>query len=805
MQRNGFLFSLRFKLLITSISVEVFMLALLVCNSTRLITDHLTAQTDAHIEELRPLLNAALAAPMAQRDYVTVQEILRESQNANGLHYLRVLNSEGVWVAEQGAVPLRESAPTPNLLHHTILIETAGQRYGELQFGFSTAFMTQARSQLLNQSLLIAGMEIAISIGLLAFIGFLLTRHLVRLTSASEAIARGNFKMTLPVGSRDEVGHLSQTFNTMSAGIQYRIESLHEAMSSLAAADAAKIIYMEALEEEHSRLIGLLAAMNLGVLFVDMEGKIEYCNPLFSRIWMISDDVKLSGQSMLHLLNHSKGILSQPDHFSQHLFDVQDTRPLSDSFEFKMTDGRVIKELSVVVSDTVGHAIGRLWMYEDVTRERQASEQLIYMAERDALTGLLNRRRIYEELGRLMEEGRRNRNCGAMLFFDLDDFKYVNDTFGHSAGDALLTRISGELSTLVRKGELLARIGGDEFAILVHDCGVENIEVLAERVVRAIANIPFRFAGIDIRVTSSLGYALYPKHADNAEDLITCADAAMYQAKDAGKNAWREYRPDLDASREMMTRLGWNERIDRAIDNGLLRLHFQGIYDASTLALKHLEALVRMVDEQDPTRLIPPGNFIPFAEKSGKILAIDRWVLNESIALLARNPGMVPMAVNISGRSFDDHTLPLFIADLLAQQGVEPQRLLIELTETAAVSDLQDAVLFINALHRTGCETCLDDFGAGFSSFAYLKYLKVGVLKIDGLFVRNLPQDRDNQVFIQAIVHVAHGLGKRTVAEFVEDAETLQMLLALGVDMVQGYHIDKPQALHPGLGVLKPN
>jgi len=240
------------------------------------------------------------------------------------------------------------------------------------------------------------------------------------------------------------------------------------------------------------------------------------------------------------------------------------------------------------------------------------------------------------------------------------------------------------------------------------------------------------------------------------------------------------------------------------MENNLFQLHVQGIYDTHTGQLSHLEALVRMIDEADPSIIIIPGHFLPAAEKTGKIIEIDRWVVCESIRLLAATPTLPAIAVNISGRSFDDLALPQFISQELTRQQVSPTRLMVELTETAAVSDLHDAQRFIESLHRTGCQTCLDDFGSGFSSFAYLKHLRADVLKIDGLFIRDLPNDRDNQIFVKSIVDVARGMRKLTVAEFVEDADTLAMLRRFGVDLVQGYYLDMPQADHPALQQTTP-
>ena len=544
--------------------------------------------------------------------------------------------------------------------------------------------------------------------------------------------------------------------------------------------------------------MALLGAMNLGILFVNSENQVMYYNPTFLRIWMIPDDIALAGKAAEDVLKYSGNVLARPDHFSKHILSVLETHEVSDSYEITMADARIITQLSYPVRDE-GRFIGRLWIYEDITRERQTAEQLIYLAERDALTGLFNRRRLQDELARLLAIAERHHTHGALIFFDLDEFKYVNDTFGHRAGDTMLIRIAGEVGALVRRNEILSRLGGDEFALLMPDATEKEAEALAERVVRAIAQIPFRFEGQNFRLTTSLGIALYPEHAVNAEELIAHADAAMYQAKESGKNAWRKYRPDLDSSREMVNRLTWNDRISSAFDNKLLRLHFQGVYHASNNELAHLEVLVRMVDEHDNTRLIMPGHFIPHAEKSGKILDIDRWVIRESISLLAKASTIPSLAVNISGRSFDEPTLPHYIAEQLQLLNVAPHRLLIELTETSAVSDLQDAERFIEALQKTGCITCLDDFGTGFSSFAYLKHLKADVLKIDGLFIRDLSNERDNQVFVKSIVDVARGLGKKTVAEFVENADILEMLKILGVDMVQGYHLDKPQEHHPAI------
>ena len=930
--------SLRAKLLLASVLVEVVMLSLLVVNSLRLTNASLLDQAQVRVTELKTLFNASLASPLAQRDYGTLRDILDEIHSEGGITYLVLKDRYGNVLSAVGRpadMPLPEVRTSLDLgeveqgyFNLSVPIRMAGQEFGQLAFGLSSRFLEEARVHLLRQSLMIAAVEIVLSILLLTGLGIWLTRHMTRLTRASQAVAAGNYETSVTETGDDEVSQLTHAFNSMTKAVRERIQLLEEseerfhaiadftydlelwldpdgrllwinptvqrmlgfspdeclampdfplcrvpeadrdhvrarlqealhgkagsgfefvllrrdgselhlaanwqpiydrhrhymglraslrdvsalkkaeqglrdALDELGASEATQRRYAQEAQLERARLLSLLSAMNLGILLVGADGKVIYHNPAFLRIWMIDEGVPLMGLTATEVLAHSSSVLCRPDHFSRHVLSVLERCEVSDSFEIALADGRVVTQLNYPVRDEDGRRfIGHLWIYEDVTNERQTAAQLAYLAERDALTGLYNRHRFQQEILRMLADCDRSDTQAALMFFDLDEFKVINDSFGHRAGDALLIRVAGEVGALVRKNEVLTRLGGDEFALLVPNADEEKVVQLAERVVRAVAAIPFRFEGQNLRLTSSVGIALYPSQAVDGDELVAHADAAMYQAKQAGKNTWRIYSPDLDKTHSLVEHLTWNDRITHALENGLLQLHFQGVYDARDTSLVHLEALVRMVDEQHPEQLIMPTRFIPPAEKSGKILDIDRWVLAEAIRLLGTRPGMPSLAVNISGRSFDDPRLPQYIDDLLRAHGVDPQRLLVELTETSAVSDLADAQRFIEALRATGCGVCLDDFGSGFSSFAYLKHLQVDTVKIDGLFIRNLPTDRDNQVFVKAIADVARGMGKQTIAEFVEDGRTLAMLREFGVDMVQGYYLDKPRQDHPGL------
>ena len=913
--------SLRYKLTFASLMVEALMLALLIGYGTHLSRSAMEMQAERHIRELADTLVAALQAPLTQQDDAGVRDIVETLHRNSGLVMIDVRDSQNRIVHQAG------QAGTPEDFRLALPVELAGERYGDVTLVLSGAFISEARTRYMRESLIIAAISLLLTGVLLWLTSLTLVRRFEALTRASKRMAQGALHTRLDHAGEDEIGQLVETFNHMAEAIEqgmarakenesrfhaiadythdlefwlspegrllwinpsvermlgYSIgacmgkmdfpadvihaedrpaaefqlrqalrgtsgegyilrlcradgshfwasinwqpihdlsgtyqgirasahsiddiksteANLREALAELRAAQTLQRKYLDETEQERARLVSLLSAMNLGILFVGTDSRVIYYNPAFIRMWMIDERVPLIGLRVQEALAKSASTLARPDHFSKHLLSVLETREVSDSFEIQMTDGRVITELDYPVRDGEGRFIGHLWIYEDVTRERQTAEQLVYLAERDALTGLYNRHRFQQELARTMLESDRHQMRSAVMFFDLDEFKTINDTYGHRAGDALLIRVAGEIGALVRRNEVLARLGGDEFAILLPNVQGNEAEALAERVVRAIAQIPFRFEGQNLRLTTSLGIAYYPTHAADADDLVARADIAMYQAKSAGKNTWRVFRADESADSEMRSRLSWSERISNAIDKNLFQLHFQGVYQASDSTLSHLEALIRMIDERDPGQLIMPGHFIPLAEKSGRILDIDRWVIREVVRRLAADANMPAIAINISGRSLSEPDLPQFIGDELRAAHVDPRRLIVEITETAAVSDLHDAQRMIEALHQLGCGVYLDDFGVGFASFAYLKHLNVDTIKIDGIFIRDLPNDPDNQVFVQAMVSVALGLGKSVLAEYVEDGKTLALLRTYGIDLVQGYFLDRPVADHPAL------
>lgn len=780
-------YSLAWRLVPLVLVLHLAFFGLLAMQAIRDLRHLVVEQVGLRSDGLAAELSAALTAPMLERDYVTLAEIARDLTAATDIEYLVIFDNADREMARAGLgadarLPFVEAdvaRATGEVFDFAVPLAQGRAQAGLRMTGMRALLDRYAGSAALWT--LVAATLAGLS---MVWVVLWLTRRLARLEETVEAVGRGDLSARAAEDLQgDEISRLAAAFNHMAEDVRHQIESLR-------LAEEATLAALQETREEHARLATLLASMKLGILFVDRDSRVLYANPALRRIWLIPPETTLNGLLAEHALSLSANSLAQPDHFSRLVLKINGTQETSDSTELEVTDGRVISQLCHPVRDEDERLVGRLWVFEDITQDKRSAEQLIYLAERDGLTGLFNRRRFEQAMERALAETGRHGKRLALLFFDLDEFKHLNDHFGHRAGDALLVRVANELTAVVRKNEILARLGGDEFAVLATDiAGADEVRGLAERIVRAVARIPLSFDGQNLRVTASLGVAMYPEHADTLAGLVVCADKAMYRAKAEGKNGWRIY--DGQGDDICIDRLTWSERIHDALEHDRLMLHYQGIHDSNGRLL-HVEALMRMSDRDRAGTIIGPNHFIPHAEKIGSILALDRWALAAAIAQLARLPGLPGIAVNISARSLADTDLPKRILAMLDMHAVAPHRLLIEITETAALGDLQQARYFLDILQPAGCRVCLDDFGTGFSSFAYLKHINADILKIDGQFVRDLAGNRDNQIVVRAIVDIARGMGKRTVAECVEDAATHEILRDFGVDAMQGYHLSLP-------------
>ena len=429
----------------------------------------------------------------------------------------------------------------------------------------------------------------------------------------------------------------------------------------------------------------------------------------------------------------------------------------------------------------------------DHTERKRAESHVSYLAEHDPLTGLVNRQHFQHELDKALLSARRLARDGALLYLDLDGFKYVNDLSGHQAGDALLRTVADEVANVARSSDLLGRLGGDELGVLLHECDRDGAVQVAEKINKRLAEIRFPELAASHRISASIGIVVFSEATMDVKQLLANADIAMYQAKSRGGAGWHIYSEGEGVQEKMQSRLHWEEMINRSLlDEGLL-VYYQPILDIRARQVSHYEALVRMRSADGS--IIPPGLFMEVAEDSGLIREIDRRVIHQvfgkMLALFAIGKSY-KFSINLSGVSINDATLLSFIRDELSRSPLLPSHVVFEITETAAVSDFSAARAFMNAVRELGCAFSLDDFGVGFSSFNYVKQLPVDYVKIDGSFVRTLVDSPDDQVFVRALAEVARGFGKKTVAEFVEDERALKMLRSFGVDYAQGYFIGKP-------------
>ncbi len=452
-----------------------------------------------------------------------------------------------------------------------------------------------------------------------------------------------------------------------------------------------------------------------------------------------------------------------------------------------------------------GERLG-LAVWHDVTERNEVHRRLQHLADHDPLTGLLNRRRFEQEVEQHLVRGRRYGASGAVVLIDIDHFKYVNDTLGHGAGDELIIQIADALRLRLRESDIVARLGGDEFAVLLPQVNLAEAEIVARSLVEGLRGHARAHAGGPLRpVTASIGVAVISSEQATGDEVITQADLAMYDAKEAGRDRYavfhdEELTPsaagassDARAPGGIRTRLRWLDRVQVALDDDRFVLHGQPIVDLATGDVHGHELLLRMLG--DDGQLIAPYAFLPTAERFGLIPAVDRWVIARAIGLAAGHGSR--FSINLSAKSLSEPDLVGFIADRVSAAGVDPASLTFEITETAAVTNVALARSFAEGLHDLGCRLSLDDFGAGFGTFSYLKHLPFDEVKIDGEFVSSCVSSSFDQMVIDAVVSMAGALGKTTVAEFTGDRETADLLRNAGVTHAQGFYLGRPGPLAP--------
>jgi diguanylate cyclase (GGDEF)-like protein/PAS domain S-box-containing protein len=557
-------------------------------------------------------------------------------------------------------------------------------------------------------------------------------------------------------------------------------------------------LYEEALFREKESAQITLQSIGDGVITTDAKGVIDYLNPVAESLtgWRLEDSQGRAIEEIFRAFHEETcEPLENPLAVAiRRTRSIKSVRPML----LIRRDGNEIYVESTAspIRDGSGAVSGGVLVFHDVSEARELNRRLSYHASHDVLTGLVNRREFENRMERALKSAKARETSYALCCLDLDQFKIVNDTCGHSAGDALLGQVGALLKSKVRWRDTLARLGGDEFGILLESCSLDEAMRTAEALREAVRNFKFTWEERTFRLGASIG--VVPISADNADvaSVLSAADSACQAAKEAGRNRVHSFEEnDIDLMRRRRE-MQWAARINNALEEGRFEMFRQTILPLQTVETgAHYELLLRMRDEAG--KIVAPDQFMTAAERYGITPSIDRWVIENAFRWLVSEADerekLTMCSINLSGQSLGDDKFLPYVIDQFHRSGLDASKICFEITETAAIASFSQANRFIQALKELGCKFALDDFGTGLSSFGYLKHFPVDYLKIDGSFVKEILHDPIDREMVRSINEIGHLTGKQTIAEFAENQEIINMLQSLGVDYAQGYGVSQPQ------------
>ena len=554
------------------------------------------------------------------------------------------------------------------------------------------------------------------------------------------------------------------------------------------------------LAQEKERAQVTLESIGDAVIATDAKGDIQYLNPVAERLtgWT---EAEARGRPLLEVFRILTEAARAPGEnpVTLCLTEKRVTRTVSEHVLVARDGAEIaIDHSAAPIRNHDGSTLGAVLVFHDVSRTRRMSQEMSYQAAHDPLTGLKNRRVFEQRLAALLEDAQAGRTEHALLYLDLDQFKIVNDTCGHIAGDELLRRVSALLLDEVRHTDLVTRLGGDEFGVLLDGCTPEIALEIADKLRQTIRDLRFSWREHTFAIGMSIGLVPITAESGSPTSMLSAADAACYAAKDKGRNRIQVYQAGDQELARRHVEMQWVTRLTQAMEEDRFVLYRQRIEPLASAPAPALhEVLLRLRGEQG--ELVPPGAFLPAAERYNLMPAIDRWVVRAVLrwvsARMQQGPTGECYSINLSGQSLSDEDFPSFIAEEINRSGAPADRICLEITETAAVANLDHALHFIRALKKLGCRFALDDFGSGWSSFSYLKSLPVDYLKIDGSFVKDMAADAVDFAMVESINHIGHAIGIQTIAEFAESEAILEKLRQIGVDYAQGYAIERPRPL----------
>lgn len=540
---------------------------------------------------------------------------------------------------------------------------------------------------------------------------------------------------------------------------------------------------------EHKRILNNLTT---AVLELDSNGQIVFLNQAWKQMTGLTEQETLGQKLSGFACREGHTFSNEVEHATNNIIQRKCIRT---RLEFKLSSqfsqgAWVEARLNRIIRDNDMIAISV--SIDDISARKLAEQRLEHLAMHDSLTGLYNRHFFDTELARTAAMARSTGSVHTLLYIDLDHFKAINDTQGHNQGDYVLEDVAGKLRHRLRDTDRLCRIGGDEFTVILMDTDLDQARYIAESLCELVAMDQYTFGDQIYKISCSIGMCLIDGSTDNAQLYLQQADIALYVAKRNGRNYVHSYTEQDKESDDVKSSMQWLHAVQQAITQDNLILHFQPIYHIPTNQIAYYEALVRLVVDN---KVIYPGDFIPALERFEDISLLDQHVISKAIRSLSSYPELQKVAINLSAQAFRNERLVPLVQEKLTQYGVEAHRVIFELTESASLSNLSATQHMVEQLSEMGCAFSIDDFGTGFSTFSYLKNLPAETVKIDGSFVKELTNSSIDRALVKSIREVAFALGKKTVAEFVEDKDTLDLLREIQVEYAQGYYLGKPKPL----------
>lgn len=764
--------------LVTNISADLLKLNIalqrLILKSDENISDSMFVALDTIITKTTLLLNI---------DLVLSNKILRKNVQNLSLHIVS-LKTELKRLNQLQADPFKV-LPTNLQKEIYLLFVTIGEAFNATinnleQLNTIDIISSTTNSDTLTNSLWYSSLFIVI-IGLLGTLAFeyQIRRPIKSIAKALKAEAKGIKNVALPDYNLYEIKDLVSAFSNMRSEINARQERLQTILNNTVEGIITfdKNGMIETWNVAAVKLFGWTEQEVIGTLLSKYISSSEFNN----REQYINSFLK---NEIINLDSKDSAIIGH--------------RKNGDTFQLSFKSSMMILESEKKYTALIAN----------ITQQKALLENLRYLAEHDELTGLNNRAYFNNELTKTVDKAKRSakHNC-SVLYIDLDNFKYVNDTLGHAAGDKILVDITKILKQRTRRSDLIARLGGDEFVVLISEYNLKVVEGIAENFREQIANYSLHYDGKIIDIACSIGVAIINEETKSTSEVMSQADVACHFAKRAGRNRIHIFSDnDSNDVKTMSLDMGWSRKIKLAIEKNSFVLALQPIVNTNSQDLESYEVLIRMRD--DYAGIIMPFAFLPTAERFGLAVEIDTWVINNAIKYLAKIRKSFPnvrFSVNLSAQSLTIPEIPKLIPHLLKTYNLSAQALTFEVTETSAIADMATAVELLSSLQKLGCKTSLDDFGSGMSSFAYLRELPVDIVKIDGSFVQNMTNSAVDQAMLKAMNDIAHSLGKQTVAEFVEHERHLQLLQNFGIDYAQGYYIDKPKLIYDVFPMLNDN